>query len=67
MSILLALTLIVLFGFLAAIPQDPSYHDFAPSTLQSSNIPNTLNVLTNIPFAIVGLYGLIFCLRFRET
>ncbi len=66
LGILLALSLIFLFGFLSAIPQDPSYHDFAPSTLQISNIPNTLNVLTNIPFAIAGLYGLIYCLRFRQ-
>lgn len=65
--ILLVLCLVFVFGFVAPIPQDPAYHDFAPSKLKISNIPNTFNVITNIPFAIVGLWGLILCLRFRQT
>ncbi|MGH8476424.1 MAG: ceramidase domain-containing protein [Methylococcales bacterium] len=66
LGILLASSLIAVFGFLAAIPEDPAYHDFAPGTLESTHIPNSLNVLTNIPFAIVGLYGLVLCIRLRQ-
>ncbi|MGH8548667.1 MAG: ceramidase domain-containing protein [Methylococcales bacterium] len=61
------LSLVLVFGFVPPIPQDPAYHDFAPSKLKISNIPNTFNVITNIPFAIVGLWGLIFCRRLSET
>ncbi|MGR9106406.1 MAG: DUF6962 family protein [Gammaproteobacteria bacterium] len=60
-GLLLCVAVIVLFGLVPPIPQDPDYHNFAPSTLQGSNIPNTLNVITNVPLAIVGLWGLIYC------
>jgi hypothetical protein len=43
----------------APIPQPEAYHSFADKrTLW--NVPNALNVLSNIPFAIVGLAGLRF-------
>lgn len=41
------------------IPQDPSYHHFADET-SFSFIPNWQNVLSNAPFAVVGLLGLIY-------
>lgn len=39
------------------IPQDPAYHLFADRR-SWLGIPNTLDVLSNVPFAIVGLLGL---------
>lgn len=42
------------------IAQDPSYHDFADARLLAG-IPNFMNVLSNFPFAIIGLWGLYFC------
>jgi hypothetical protein len=39
------------------IPQDPSYHLFA-DTRTIAGIPNFWNVVSNAPFALVGIYGL---------
>jgi len=39
------------------IPQDPSYHLFA-DTRTIAGIPNFWNVISNAPFALVGVYGL---------
>ncbi len=39
------------------IPQSPAYHLFA-DTRSLLGIPNCLNVVSNLPFAIVGLLGL---------
>jgi hypothetical protein len=39
------------------VAQDPAYHQFA-DTRPLLGIPNSLNVLSNLPFAIVGLAGL---------
>jgi Ceramidase len=50
--------------FIPVIPQDPSYHNFADDRIFWS-IPNTFNVVSNIPLFIVGLFGLIFCTRHR--
>jgi len=43
--------------FLAPIPQDPAYHQFADNR-NLWGIPNFWNVVTNIPFVLVGLFGL---------
>jgi len=40
------------------IPQDPAYHVFADQRAWLG-IPNCLDVLSNVPFAIVGLLGLV--------
>lgn len=48
------------------IAQEPGYHHFAdtrPLSVAGARIPNALNVLTNLPFAIVGLLGLGFLRR----
>jgi hypothetical protein len=42
---------------LAPIPQDPAYHRFA-DTRAVGRIPNGWAVLSNLPFALVGLWGL---------
>ncbi len=49
----------VLVGLLtrAPIPQDLAYHDFSDN-VGWFNVPNILNVLSNLPFLIIGLLGL---------
>jgi hypothetical protein len=42
---------------LPPIPQDPAYHAFADRRT-IAGIPNALDVLSNIPFLIVGCFGL---------
>jgi hypothetical protein len=42
------------------IPQDPSYHDFADQR-SVFGIPNFWNVVSNLPFVLVGLLGLSRC------
>ena len=48
----------------APIPQDPSYHRFADSRV-ILGVPNGLNVLSNLAFAVVGGAGLWLLLRGR--
>jgi hypothetical protein len=47
------------------IGQDLTYHQFA-DTGSWLGIPNSLNVLSNLPFAIVGLAGLVVAFRIRD-
>ncbi|KAG9444045.1 hypothetical protein H6P81_015385 [Aristolochia fimbriata] len=51
---------VVLMIVTPAIPQSQEYHDFADKR-EYFGIPNTLNVVSNFPFLIVGLIGLILC------
>ncbi|XP_068662623.1 uncharacterized protein [Aristolochia californica] len=51
---------LVLMIVTPAIPQSQAYHDFADKR-EYFGIPNTLNVVSNFPFLIVGLIGLILC------
>lgn len=55
-----ALAVGALFGFFLAAPiaQDDAYHRFA-DTRPWLGVPNFLNVATNLPFAVVGLLGLL--------
>ncbi len=54
---------IVILLLLDPVAQDPRYHQFSDSrTLWHT--PNFLNVLSNIPFALVGIWGLI---QLRES
>jgi hypothetical protein len=57
--ILIALTalLAVVLGLQGPIPQWADYHAFA-DTRSWLGIPNAANVLSNLPFALVGLWGL---------
>ena len=59
--LLIALSAIVVVAvfFIDPIPQDPSYHAFADSRLLLK-IPNFWNVMSNIPFLIVGGAGLYY-------
>ena len=63
-----ALLLSLLSGFILAslmadpIAQNPQYHQFA-DTRQMAGIPFFLNVLSNVPFTIVGWIGMTFVYR----
>ena len=63
-KLLFAVTaLIAVAGLLLPrIPQPQSYHVFADQR-SFLGIPNFANVVSNIPFAVVGLWGLVFLLR----
>jgi hypothetical protein len=58
-SIFIGLTLCAIAGvfFLQPIPQDPSFHNFA-DTRTILTIPNFYNVISNVPFLILGVVGL---------
>lgn len=53
------LAILVVAIFVDPIPQDPAYHLFVDKNTVFAGIPNTWNVLSNIPFLIVGGFGLI--------
>ncbi len=59
--VLLALVVLAIVGLVftltSAIPQDPNYHLFA-DTQRLFTVPNCWNVLSNLPFLFVGLWGL---------
>jgi hypothetical protein len=58
----LALVAFASLAFVAPFPQDTAYHDFADQrTLW--HVPHALNVLSNIPFVIFGLMGVVWLLR----
>jgi len=48
--------------FVPAIPQDAAYHNFADKRT-ILNIANFMDVISNIPFVLVGFFGLVFCLK----
>lgn len=59
LKIIVALSIvamIVVFN-LAPIPQDPAYHNFADQRYVM-HIANFFNVLSNLPFVIIGLMGI---------
>ncbi|KAL7119546.1 hypothetical protein ACP275_02G069800 [Erythranthe tilingii] len=51
---------IVLMLVTPAIPQSQEYHDFADQR-EFLGIPNALNVISNFPFLVVGVIGLVLC------
>jgi len=65
MALIAAITLIVVVG-LDRIPQNPEYHDFSDS-IGYFWLPNALNVLSNIPFVVVGTYGLVWLFQNRAN
>ncbi|KAJ1704181.1 hypothetical protein LUZ63_003960 [Rhynchospora breviuscula] len=52
---------VVLMVVTPKIPQAEEYHDFADQRKLFFGIPNTLNVISNIPFFFVGIVGLVLC------
>ena len=63
-GLLLALTAVVavIFSLLPRIPQPQSYHLFADYR-SSLGIPNFCDVVSNVPFGVIGIWGLLFLLR----
>ncbi|KAF7803628.1 alkaline phytoceramidase (APHC) [Senna tora] len=51
---------IVLMIVTPTIPQSQEYHDFADQRT-FFGIPNALNVISNFPFLVIGLIGLVLC------
>lgn len=51
---------------LEPIVQDPSYHGFADRR-SALGVPNFLDVATNLPFLLVGAWGLLCSRRLREA
>jgi len=49
-------------GSLDPVPQDPAYHAFA-DTRTLAGIPNFGNVISNLPFLLVGAFGIGLVLR----
>jgi hypothetical protein len=56
------LALVLLFVFTNPIPQDPAYYLFADDRLMLS-IPNFWNVISNVPYAFIGIWGLFVVAR----
>ena len=54
--IALALTVVLVMAFIKPIAQPPEYHDFKDARA-FIGIPNFLNVVSNLPFLIVGALG----------
>ncbi|XP_031504510.1 uncharacterized protein LOC116267084 [Nymphaea colorata] len=54
---------VVLMLVTPAIPQSQAYHNFADQRRLFLGIPNTLDVISNFPFLVVGVVGLILCFR----
>ena len=62
---MLAIIIAVYLWHIPPIPQNPLYHHFADGrTLW--DIPNALNVITNIPFLIIGFMGLIRVIKIKD-
>jgi hypothetical protein len=63
LALLAVVGLVLLIALIAESPreQDKSYHNFADQRLMLG-VPNALNVLSNIPFMVVGLVGLVYVL-----
>ncbi|KAL5704384.1 hypothetical protein ACHQM5_022822 [Ranunculus cassubicifolius] len=51
---------IVLMLVTPSIPQSQEYHDFADHR-KFLGVPNFLNVVSNFPFLVIGIIGLILC------
>jgi len=62
--IILSAILIAAVFFIEPIPQDPAYHLFA-DTRSFLGVPNFWNVMSNIPFLLIGTAGIYYS-RFKD-
>ncbi len=58
-----AIIVVVFFVFVDPLAQDPAYHEFVDDRRLLA-IPNFWNVVSNLPFLFVGLYGFLFVQRY---
>lgn len=63
--VLIAITAVIVIFQLAPIPQDQRYHVFADRR-NILGIDNCWDVLSNIPFVLVGIYGLVVLIARRR-
>lgn len=61
-----ALAVVLFFAVVDPVPQDPAYHAFA-DTRSMLGVKNFWNVLSNLPFLLVGAYGVAFIARNPDT
>ncbi len=62
--LLWAIVAVSILVFMDPIKQDISYHNFSDKNVISS-IPNALNTLSNLPFVLIGVWGLYLINRTR--
>jgi hypothetical protein len=58
----IVLIVVAMFLFVAPIPQDPAYHAFADGRTLLG-IANFWNVVSNLPFLLVGAWGVAYVMR----
>jgi hypothetical protein len=58
--------IITAFAMTTPIPQDPAYHQFADSRTLLA-VSNFWNVASNLPFLIVGTWGVVYVRRHSES
>lgn len=63
---LICIVATIVVATLKPIPQSQAYHHFADSR-HLLGIPNVFDVLSNLPFIVVGLLGFVFTLNPRST
>jgi hypothetical protein len=56
------LLFVVLMIVTPRIPQDQKYHQFADRR-NFIGVPNTLNVISNFPFLVIGIVGLVLTIH----
>jgi ceramidase len=63
---LVLVCVVMLAGFLLQAPmaQSLAYHKFADGR-ELAGVPNLLDVASNVPFLLIGVAGVLFCLRRR--
>ena len=66
MWLLLLVLIGALFLLTSPVPQDPAYYLFADSRTLLS-VPNFWNVLSNLPFMFIGIWGIYIVLTIART
>lgn len=56
-ALIISLVILIVFAMMPQIPQDPAYHQFADGRT-ILGVANFLNVISNLPFIVVGLLGI---------
>ncbi len=64
--LILCAGMLAVTAFLPRVAQDPAYHAFADDR-PFLGVPNFLNVVSNLPFLVVGALGLLFLARARRA
>jgi len=62
----IAALVVTIFLLSAPVPQDPAYHSFA-DTRSLFGIANFYNVVSNLPFLVVGAWGVLHVFRHADT